>query len=111
MVDFRKGDQLLLLDSSWYYTKDFYTILDRAVKNEVKSYAIIHDLGVFEHQFHKSQDKATFSNLMIQDDGWWHKKRSLLSQRIFHFSNDYNSMLCLNSFRWASGQVDEIIDF
>lgn len=66
---------------------------------------------VFEHPFHKSQDKATFSNLMFQDDGWWHKKRSLLSQRIFHYSNDHNSMLCLNGFRWASGHIDEIIDF
>ncbi len=43
-VSFQKGDQLLLLDSSWDYANDFSHILTLAKSQDIKIHAVIYDM-------------------------------------------------------------------
>ena len=66
---------------------------------------------VIEHPFHIAQGKSAFSSLMFQDEYWWDRRRQALRNEQFHYSDDRNAMLCVNGAKWASDNVDEIIDF
>jgi len=60
-IDFIDGDQLLLLDSSWIYHKDFARIIEQAYKKQVSINAVVYDM--FPIQYPELFDSRYFVDM------------------------------------------------
>ena len=66
VIEFKAGDSLLLLDSSWNFAADYSRFLKRASESEVMSYGVFYDL--FPIQYPELFASPTFINSFCD----WH---------------------------------------